>query len=79
MAVLEDGRLELTCADSGARFHCSAICTAMWIALYQQGGRPDDAAALLAEHWNLNPEYMRSDLILWIEELRHAGLLQVDA
>ncbi|MEV0558303.1 MULTISPECIES: hypothetical protein [unclassified Streptomyces] len=51
----------------------------MWIALLQQGGRPDAAAALLAKHWDLNPEYMQSDFSLWIEELRAAGLLQIIA
>lgn len=79
VAVLEDGRLELTCPASGSRFRCSAISTAMWIALLQQGGRPDAAAALLAKHWDLNPEYMQSDFSLWIEELRAAGLLQIVA
>jgi hypothetical protein len=70
-----DGFLELFSQETGKRYRCGPVAAAMWIALRQNDDRPDLAAALLAELWQLSPESVRSDMDLWLAALRNVGLV----
>lgn len=74
--VMADGQLELFSEQSGSRFRCSRVGTAMWIALRQHDGNLDAAARMLATLWDRHPDHMKADMDLWVGELRDAGLMR---
>ncbi|CAM3293878.1 PqqD family peptide modification chaperone [Kibdelosporangium persicum] len=73
-AVFADGRMELS--GDGTIFHCGPVGTAMWVALCQHDWQIDAAADLLAGLWRLDVENMRTDLVIWVDELWDAGVLR---
>lgn len=74
--VLENGYLELYSQHSGVRSRWGPVNAAMWLAIRQHDGHLDAAADLLAALWYVDPQYMRSDLDVWVSELGDAGLVR---
>ena len=76
--VTEDGSLELLLETSRASFRCGPVAAAMWIALRQHDGHLTPAAEMLAHLWCTDPENTRTDMDIWVNELRDAGLVRID-
>ncbi|MFF2331298.1 MULTISPECIES: PqqD family protein [unclassified Streptomyces] len=74
--VAEDGSLELLTEADGTSFRCSPVGAAMWIALRQHDGQVGPAAEMLAQLWCTDPDNTRSDMDIWVSELRDAGLVR---
>ncbi|MEU8700233.1 PqqD family protein [Streptomyces sp. NPDC091387] len=74
--VTEDGCLEFLTSPDGPSYRCSPVAAAMWIALRQHNGQLGPAAEMLAELWCTDPENTRTDMDIWVSELRDAGLVR---
>ncbi|WP_030422193.1 PqqD family protein [Streptomyces sp. SCSIO 75703] len=74
--VTEDGCLEFLTEANGTSYRCGPVATAMWIALRQHGGRLGPAAEMLAELWSTDPENTRTDMDIWVGELKDACLVR---
>lgn len=74
--VAEDGCLVLLTEARDTTFRCSPVAAAMWIALRQHDGHVGSASRMLAELWGTAPENTRSDMDIWVSELRDAGLVR---
>ncbi|AXE81808.1 MULTISPECIES: PqqD family protein [Streptomyces] len=74
--VAEDGSLELLTMGNGTSFRCSPVGAAMWIALRQHDGQVGPAAEMLAALWCTDPDNTRTDMDIWVSELRDAGLVR---
>ena len=76
--VTEDGCLELLTEADGTIYRCSPLAAAMWIALRQHNGQLGPAADMLAGLWSTDPENTRTDMDIWMSELRDAGLVRYE-
>ncbi|MET9887486.1 hypothetical protein ABZZ20_30970 [Streptomyces sp. NPDC006430] len=70
MRVRTAGRREL---------RCSAVGSAMWIALRVNDGALDLAAASLADAWQTDEGKVRTAMTVWAQRLMDAGLLKAAA
>jgi hypothetical protein len=73
-----NGRLELFRPATGARFRCCPVGAAVWIALCQHQGRPEAAAEMLAEIWQVDPRRTHGDVCFWAVEFSDAGLVRIE-
>ncbi|WP_326565402.1 hypothetical protein VSH64_26505 [Amycolatopsis rhabdoformis] len=73
--MLPNGHLELTCRATRRHVECEPVAAAMWIALKQQNGDVDRAAAVLAALWGTDEEDTRYDIIALAGSLCSLGLL----
>lgn len=73
--MLPNGHLELTCRATRRQIECEPVAAAMWIALKQQNGDVDRAAAVLSGLWGTDEEDTRYDIIALAGSLCSLGLL----
>ncbi|WP_331747911.1 hypothetical protein [Streptomyces chartreusis] len=75
--VLSSGELILASRANQKEGHFAPLATAMWIALRQFNGNPEDAAAKLSDVWEEEFHSVHSILLEQIGEWRDGGFIEV--
>jgi hypothetical protein len=72
----DNGGLDLVAERQGTLLHANHSGASMWTALVDCHGRVDDAAARVANEYEIDVGRARADLLTFIEALAGAGLVR---
>jgi hypothetical protein len=76
--VMNDGGMVLLAERGGKFYRCNPTAAAIWSALVRYGGRPDLAAAAVAERYDMGLTRVCADLDVLVGELCRAGLVRAE-